>query len=64
MVHGKESHVCRLKKALYGLKQATRAWNGRINGFLVRLVGQFESSVCQFESSMVSLGLMFVIDVN
>eukprot|EP00253_Pinus_taeda_P024462 PITA_24462 len=25
-VHGKESHVCRLKKALYGLKQAPRAW--------------------------------------
>eukprot|EP00253_Pinus_taeda_P028781 PITA_28781 len=25
-VHGKESHVCRLKKALYGLKQARRAW--------------------------------------
>ena len=24
-VHGKESHVCRLKKALYGLKQAPRA---------------------------------------
>ena len=22
IVHGKESHVCRLKKALYGLKQA------------------------------------------
>ena len=26
VVHGKESHVCRLKKALYGLKQAPRAW--------------------------------------
>ena len=23
IVHGKESHVCRLKKALYGLKQAS-----------------------------------------
>ena len=37
VVHGKESHVCRLKKALYGLKQAPRAWYGRIDGFLVRL---------------------------
>ena len=26
-VHGKESHVCRLKKALYGLKQAPRDWH-------------------------------------
>jgi hypothetical protein len=26
VIHGKESHVCKLKKALYGLKQAPRAW--------------------------------------
>ena len=26
VVHGKESHVCKLKKALYGLKQVLRAW--------------------------------------
>ena len=25
VVHGTNSHVCRLKKALYGLKQAPRA---------------------------------------
>ena len=37
IVHGKESHVCRLKKALYGLKQAPRAWYGRINGFIMKL---------------------------
>ena len=37
MVHGKESHVCRLKKALYGLKQAPRAWYSRIDGFLLSL---------------------------
>ena len=36
-VHGKETHVCRLKKALYGLKQAPRAWYGRIYGFLMKL---------------------------
>ena len=36
-VHGKETHVCRLKKALYGLKQAPRACYGRIDGFLVKL---------------------------
>jgi hypothetical protein len=36
-VHGKESHVCRLKKALYGLKQAPRAWYSRIDGYLQSL---------------------------
>jgi hypothetical protein len=34
VIHGKESHVCKLKKALYGLKQALRAWYGRIDSFL------------------------------
>jgi hypothetical protein len=30
-VHGRESHVCRLKKSLYGHKQAPRAWCSRID---------------------------------
>eukprot|EP00253_Pinus_taeda_P036434 PITA_36434 len=33
-VHGKESHVFRLKKAFYGLKQAPRAWYSRIDKYL------------------------------
>jgi hypothetical protein len=33
-VHGRDSHVCRLKKALYGLKQAPRAWYSRIDTYL------------------------------
>ena len=33
-VHGKESHVCKLKKALYGLKQAPRVWYSRIDTYL------------------------------
>jgi hypothetical protein len=36
-IHGKESHVCRLKKALYGLKQAPRAWYSRIDHYLLSL---------------------------
>jgi hypothetical protein len=37
VIHGKESHVCKLKKALYGLKQAPRAWYARIDGYLMSL---------------------------
>eukprot|EP00253_Pinus_taeda_P020682 PITA_20682 len=36
-VHGKESHVCRLKKTPYGLKQAPRAWYSRIDTYLQQL---------------------------
>ena len=36
-VHGKESHVCRLKKTLYRLKQAPRAWYSRIDTYLQQL---------------------------
>jgi hypothetical protein len=36
-VHGRESHVCRLKKALYGLKQAPRAWYSRIDRCLLSM---------------------------
>ena len=37
VVHGKESHACRLKKALYGLKQAWRVWYLRIDNYLQSL---------------------------
>lgn len=37
VVHGKESHVCKLKKALYGLKQAPHAWYERIDSYLMGL---------------------------
>jgi hypothetical protein len=36
-LHGRESHVCRLKKALYGLKQAPRAWYERIDAYLQQM---------------------------
>jgi hypothetical protein len=37
VIHGKESHVCKLKKALYGLKQAPRAWCAKIDSYLMSL---------------------------
>jgi hypothetical protein len=37
LIHGKESHVCKLKKDLYGLKQAPRAWYARIDSYLMSL---------------------------
>jgi hypothetical protein len=37
VIHGKESHVCRLNKSLYGLKQAPQAWYARIDGYLMSL---------------------------
>jgi hypothetical protein len=36
-VHGRDSHVCRLKKALYGLKKAPRAWYSRIDTYLQQM---------------------------
>ena len=36
-IHGRDTHVCRLKKALYGLKQAPRAWYSRIDSYLLQL---------------------------
>lgn len=33
-VHGRDSHVCRLKRASYGLKQAPRVWYTCIDGYL------------------------------
>jgi hypothetical protein len=37
VIHGKESHVCRLKKALYGLKHVPQASYVRIDGYLMSL---------------------------
>ena len=37
VIHGKESHVCRLKKALYGLKQEPKVWYSRIDNYLQSL---------------------------
>ena len=37
VIHGKDSHVYKLKKALYGLKQAPRAWYARIDSYLQKL---------------------------
>jgi hypothetical protein len=51
-VHGRDSHVCRLKKALYGLKQAPRAWYSRIDAYLQQL---------GFEKSEADPNLYFIV---
>jgi hypothetical protein len=43
-VHGRETHVCRLKKVFYGLKQAPRAWYSRIDMYL-QIMGFTKSEV-------------------
>ena len=52
-IHGRESHVCRLKKALYGMKQAPRAWYSRIDSYLQRM---------GFQKSEVDPNLYFIMD--
>jgi hypothetical protein len=51
-VHGRESHVCRLKKELYRLKQAPRAWYSRIDAYLQQL---------GFEKSEADPNLYFIV---
>jgi hypothetical protein len=36
-VHGRKSHVCRLKKALCGLKQAPKTWYSSIDSYLQQM---------------------------
>jgi hypothetical protein len=51
-VHGRDSHVCRLKKALCGLKQAPKAWYSRIDTCLQQM---------GFEKSEVDPNLYFIV---
>ena len=51
-VHGKESHVCRLKKALYGLKQTPKAWYSKIDTYLKEM---------GFTKSEADLNLYYIV---
>ena len=51
-VHGRDSHVCRLRKALYGLKQALRSLYSRIDTYLQQM---------GFQKSKVDLNLYSIL---
>ena len=55
IVHGKYSHVCKLRKELYGLEKSPRAWYGRIDKYLVNL---------GFTKSDADLNLYYKIEDN
>jgi hypothetical protein len=55
-VHGRDSHVCRLKKALYGLKQAPRAWYSRIDTYLRQM--SFEKSEADPNLYYIVVGIL------
>jgi len=44
-VHGRKTHVCRLKKSLYKLKQAPHAWYSKIDEYLFGL--GFQQNFCK-----------------
>ena len=65
VVHGSDTHVCRLKKALYGLKQAPRAWYSRIDSYLQRLgftKSEADSNLYFKVEENISLILVFYVD--
>jgi hypothetical protein len=51
-VFGRESHMCLLKKPLYGLKQVPRAWNSRIDSYLLQM---------GFKKSEADLNLYYIV---
>ena len=51
-VHGRYSHVCRLKKEMYEMKQAPKAWYSRIDAYLQQL---------GFEKSEVDPNLYYIV---
>lgn len=66
LIAGSEHKVCKLKKAVYGLKQSSRAWNTRIDDYLIKL-GYIKSKYepCVYikkENSLLTIVALYVDD--
>lgn len=60
-MHGRESHVGRLKKALYRLMQPRHSWYFSIDGYLLRLGFTKSEAISNFYYVLVDGELLILV---